>query len=49
MQQIYRGWAALPANWLSLRLPWEYSHAAGAVLDLAAFVALILAALARRA
>lgn len=41
-------WRMLPANWESLRTQWEYSHAAGAVLNLVAFVALILAVLCRR-
>src|SRR5205823_8876928 len=31
-----RNWTAVPADWLGLRLLWEFSHAAGAVLDLAA-------------
>jgi len=48
VNQKTRDWTAVPADWLGLRLQWEYSHAAGAMLDLAAFIALILAALARR-
>jgi hypothetical protein len=45
--QATQNWTVLPADWEQLRAQWEYSHAAGAALDLAAFVALILAALAR--
>jgi hypothetical protein len=41
-------WHMLPANWESLRTQWEYSHAAGAALNLIAFIALILAVLRRR-
>jgi hypothetical protein len=41
-------WHMLPPNWESLRTQWEYSHATGAVLNLAAFIALILAVLRRR-
>lgn len=40
-------WTMLPGNWEDLRLQWEYSHAAGAALNLAAFVALIVAVLRR--
>lgn len=36
-------WTVLPENWLSLRTQWEYSHAASAVLNLAALLALVLA------
>ena len=35
-------WSVLPANWMALRVQWEYSHAASAVLNLIALVALIL-------
>lgn len=41
-------WTMLPPNWIDLRAQWEYSHAAGAVLNLAAFVALTLAVLVGR-
>ena len=47
VNQATSNWTAVPANWLGLRLQWEYSHAAGAVLGLAAFISLILAALSR--
>jgi hypothetical protein len=35
----------LPDNWTRLRAQWEYSHAAGAALNLSAFVTLLWAAL----
>ena len=38
-------WALLPENWMALRAQWEYSHAASAVLNLVALVAVILAVL----
>ncbi len=41
-------WTMLPPNWIDLRAQWEYSHAAGAVLNLVAFVALTLAVLVER-
>jgi hypothetical protein len=40
-------WTIQPANWETLRRQWEYSHAAGAVLQLVAMSAIIVAALAR--
>jgi hypothetical protein len=40
-------WTLLPAHWRALRAQWEYSHAASAVLNLAAFIALVVAVLAR--
>jgi hypothetical protein len=39
-------WTVLPAHWEALRTQWEYSHAASAVLNLAALIALILSVLA---
>jgi hypothetical protein len=33
-------WTVLPENWLALRAQWEYSHAASAVLNLVALLAL---------
>lgn len=42
-----KGWTELPANWLVLRDQWEYSHAAGAGLELVAFVALVASVLLR--
>ena len=41
-------WHMLPSNWEGLRTQWEYSHAAGAALNLLAFVALIVAVLRHR-
>lgn len=38
-------WTMLPDNWIALRLQWEYSHAASAVLNLVALLAVILAVL----
>ena len=35
-------WTVLPENWGTLRMQWEYSHAASAVLNLIAFIALAL-------
>jgi hypothetical protein len=40
-------WTVLPENWAALRVQWEYSHAASAVLNLIAFIAVILSVLAR--
>lgn len=42
-----QNWTTLPENWMALRAQWEYSHAASAVLNLAALVAVILSVLAR--
>lgn len=41
-------WTMLPAQWEALRTQWEYSHAASAVLNLAALVAVAVSLLARR-
>ena len=40
-------WTAMPQNWDSLRYQWEYSHVAGAVFQVLAMIALIVAVLAR--
>ena len=40
-----QNWSTLPANWLGLRSRWEYSHAASAIFNFIAIVALILAVL----
>ena len=40
-------WTVQSANWMRLRLQWEYSHAAGAGLQLLAMSCLIIAALSR--
>jgi hypothetical protein len=47
VNQATKNWTVVPADWLQLRSRWEYSHAAGAVLDVAALVSLFLVALAR--
>lgn len=39
-------WTVLPQGWEALRAQWEYSHATGAVLNVAAMILLILAMLA---
>lgn len=36
-------WTRLPADWAALRLQWEYSHAASALLNALALLLLILA------
>jgi hypothetical protein len=41
-----RFWTELPPHWEALRRQWEYSHAASAVLNLAALIALIRSVLA---
>jgi hypothetical protein len=45
--QLTANWTVLSDNWAVLRSQWEYSHAASALLNLAALVALILSVLAR--
>ena len=40
-------WTLPPASWEQLRRQWEYSHAAGAILQLLAFCLLVLAVLSR--
>jgi hypothetical protein len=41
-------WTHIPANWQALRSRWEYSHAAGALFQVGAMAALIIAVLSRR-
>jgi len=41
-------WMRLPADWQAARRQWEYSHAASAVLNLGAFVAVALVAVIDR-
>lgn len=41
-------WTVAPENWEALRVQWEYSHAASALLNIAAMVALILSLLSWR-
>ena len=43
--QATGNWTQLPTEWMTLRAEWEYSHAAGAVLTLTAFVFLVLSVL----
>ena len=38
-------WAVLPLNWTQLRQQWEYSHAVNAVLEMIAYILLLLAML----
>ena len=38
-------WTLLPDNWQELRMRWEYSHAASAMLNLVALIAVIIAVL----
>jgi hypothetical protein len=45
--QLTANWTVLPDNWAALRSQWEYSHAASALLNLAALVALILSVVVR--
>lgn len=42
-----RNWTVIPLEWELLRRQWEYSHAAGAMLQLGAFCALAVAVLGR--
>jgi len=44
--QQTNNWTMMPENWAVLRTQWEYSHAAGAMLNLVAFVALVCSVLA---
>lgn len=41
-----RNWTFAPDNWETLRRQWEYSHAGGAVLQLACMAFLVISALA---
>ncbi len=45
--QITNNWTMLPVNWETLRAQWEYSHAAGAGLNLIAMITLILSILVK--
>ena len=47
VNQQTSNWTVLPENWMALRTRWEYSHAASAVLNLIALVALICSVLVR--
>ncbi|HEX7052560.1 MAG TPA: DUF1772 domain-containing protein [Burkholderiales bacterium] len=46
--QATQFWRVLPDDWMALRTQWEYSHAASALLNLAALVCVILAVLRAR-
>lgn len=43
--ELTENWTTLPGNWEALRAQWEYSHAASAVLNIAAVALLILSVL----
>jgi hypothetical protein len=43
-----RNWTRIPPDWAEARARWEYSHAGGALLQMGAMAALIVAALTRR-
>ncbi|HLS85237.1 MAG TPA: DUF1772 domain-containing protein [Burkholderiales bacterium] len=45
--QATENWTVLPENWAALRAQWEYSHAASAILNMAAFVLLLLSVLVK--
>ncbi|MCK0507699.1 hypothetical protein [Aromatoleum anaerobium] len=45
--QATSNWTVLPGDWMALRAQWEYSHAASAVLNLIALIALIGSVLTR--
>jgi len=38
-------WSVLPVNWEELRMKWEYSHGASALLELLAYILLLSAVL----
>ena len=42
VNRVTANWTFLPGDWSELRRRWEYSHAAGAALNLAALVALLV-------
>ena len=42
-------WTLLPESWQALRAQWEYSHAASAVLNLGALIAVAFAVLKKDA
>jgi len=48
MNQQTANWTILPDAWAALRMQWEYSHAASAILNLAALIAVIITDLTRR-
>ena len=49
VNQQTQNWTLLPTNWTQLRLQWEYSHAAGALFDVASLISLFLLAIRDKA
>ncbi|HJZ77779.1 MAG TPA: hypothetical protein VKE51_38890, partial [Vicinamibacterales bacterium] len=47
VNQETANWTVLPAHWQQLRIRWEFSHAAGAVLQFSALAALVASVLVR--
>jgi len=43
--QATNNWTLVPKNWNALRIQWEYSHAANAVVTFAALVCVVIAVL----
>ena len=48
MNQQTANWTMLPDHWAAMRMQWEYSHAASAILNLIALIAVIISVLRRR-
>ena len=48
MNQQTANWTLLPDHWTTMRAQWEYSHAASAVLNLIAMIAVIVALLRKK-
>jgi hypothetical protein len=46
--QATSNWTTIPDDWEQLRLQWEYSHAANALVTFAAFCAVVLSVLTTR-
>jgi hypothetical protein len=47
VNQETTNWTVLPEHWQQLRVRWEFSHAAGAVLQFSALAALVASVLVR--
>jgi hypothetical protein len=47
VNQVTNNWTLLPEDWQQLRVRWEFSHAAGAVLQFSALAALVASLLVR--
>ena len=43
--QATNNWTIVPENWIELRIRWEYSHAANAIVTFAALVCVVIAVL----